>query len=81
MSRADVEVLFDLMDTDNEGELSYNYLIENLRMSQLDDTRKSLTMLRLEVAEIARCCKRVYHVLHTYPTGRISRSTPGLYAN
>merc|ERR1712046_112659 len=60
ITQNDIKVIFELMDTENEGELSYDYLVDNLRMCQLDDTRKSLTMLRLECTEIARCCKRMY---------------------
>jgi len=58
ITRNDLGMLFELMDSDNVGELSYDSLIQNLRTCQMENTRKSLAMLRLQTAELARCYKR-----------------------
>lgn len=70
MTRNDVEELFQLMDVDEHGELSYKYFIDHLRTSQMDDSRKHLVMLRLQVAEIARHCVKL--------TGQICNKTPAM---
>jgi len=44
------------------GELSYDSLIENLRRCQMESKRKSLTMLRLQTAQIARCSKKFQEI-------------------
>merc|ERR1719247_1717637 len=74
LTRKDVGLIFDSMDAEGLGEVSYEDLFENLRMSQLDDTRKSLTMLRLQTAEISRCCKKI-NVQHRINQDEFSRQT------
>jgi len=59
MTKSDVEELFTLMDVERNGELSYQYFIDNIRTCQLDDPRKSMTMLRLQCHEISRHCTKL----------------------
>jgi len=77
ITRDDIGMIFELMDTERVGELSYDSLIENLRMCQMEDTRKSLTMLRLQTAELARCYKRsnsqVQEIAKTFSDPQLSQ--------
>lgn len=80
ISRNDIGMLFELMDAENEGELSYEHLMENLRMSLLDDTRKSLTMLRLQTAEMAQYCKKMHSHLVVKRAATVQLESPNYRA-
>lgn len=57
IDKNDITALFKLMDTDDEGELSFQHWIDTIRAASSQDNRKQLMMTRLQISEIARVLK------------------------
>jgi len=60
MNRADLTALFELMDDESRGQLQYAHLVESLRTIAMGDSRKHLSMLRLQTSEIASMLKKMH---------------------
>lgn len=72
IEKGDLGLIFELMDSEQKGELSYQYLIDKLRMTVSQDLRKHLFMLRLQASEITKEIRTMQEVHREDPRGTLS---------